>query len=178
MRKLLILLSLCLSSNAKELLEDPGFKKFNKTWFLKKKSEYNYIKKPNIKKGVFSIKTTHKSEPPYINLHTELDLKAGKTYELKFSMHLKGDGEVRISYYGKGGNKIERLGLLQKISVEDGWRNYTCTFTANEMTRSKSQHLGFQVGAYKGEFSIKNLSLKEVAKDLSLAKTGKLTESE
>ena len=178
MMKLFIILFLCLSTNAKELLNDPYFKKFKENWKLNKKSEYNYIKKPDIKNGVLSLETKHTSEHHYLILQTDLDLDAGKTYELRFSMKIKGEGEVFVSYYGKDGKIIEPLGLRQKITANKGWKDYTCVFNAAEMNKTKIQFLSFIIGCYKGEFSIKNLALRESAEDLSLAKFGQITDSE
>ena len=48
---LLAILFLCTPLFSKELIEDPQFKKFEKNWKFKKKSEYNYIKKPSIRRG-------------------------------------------------------------------------------------------------------------------------------
>jgi hypothetical protein len=93
-------------------------------------------------------------------------------------MKIKGEGEVCVSYYGKDGKIIEPLGLRQKISANEGWKDYTCTFNAAEMNKTKIQLLSFIIGHYKGEFSIKDLALRERAEDLSIAKFGQITESE
>ena len=98
MKKFLILLTLIgLSVSARELLEDPTFKKKEKYWRLSKTPEYKNTQVKYEKKSVeFDI--SHTSEASYLSFITEADIKDDRIYKLEFKFKGDGAGDVIVKH--------------------------------------------------------------------------------
>ena len=79
---------------SKELINDTKFKKIGKDWIFRKAPEYDYIKKADVKRGIFTIKTIQSSEAHLLSLSTPIELKAKSKYTLSFEIRGKGEGKV------------------------------------------------------------------------------------
>ena len=172
MKKFLLLFTLgCLSLTAKELIQDPEFKKAEKYWYLKKSNEYKTTKEI-FKKGQFSTKTKFSSEDRYYFLMNQVELEVGKTYKLSFEAKAKGEGTLLACYRnnndvynkkkGKPGRHLHMLGLKQEFTPSKEWQKYEYAFVAQEnKTSDYIEVIMFMFGAYTGEIFLKNVSLSE-----------------
>ena len=152
---------------AKELLKDPEFKKFEKNWKFNKKSEYNYLKTPKIRRGVLSIETKHKSESPYVYITTFTPIKPNTDYTLTLSTKGNGEGSIQMGIRStikpKEAIRNINLGLQARVTPGKEWEKHEVKFTSkgNFSDKNKPQ-LIITFGKYLGKVELKDLSLKTV----------------
>ena len=152
---------------SKELIEDTKFRKIGKEWRFKKAPEYDYIKKPKVKSGTFSVKTIQTSEAHLLSLSTPVKFEAKKKYTLSFEMKAEGEGKIIVQTRrpldpkNKSRKLIVGLNKAPELSVE--WKKHEYTFEVIE-DLSKKDHvaLGFFFGVFQGEVALKKVSLVEV----------------
>ena len=173
MKKIFFLITiLCFSLSSQELLKDPQFKSKDKHWILKAKPEFSKAKS-KFGRNLFSIQTPHCSESFYLSLLSEVDLKAGETYELSISTLAKGDGHLRFSCISRPEldlnpkkikvNRFVAIGLTKNVSPEETWQTHNFTFTAKELASKEHRaYLSLQFGAFHGKVQIKDLHLTKL----------------
>jgi hypothetical protein len=168
MNKILILtMFFTYSLISKELIDDPKFKKIDKSWIFRKAPEYDYIKKADVKSGVFSVKTIQSSEVHLLSLSTAIELKAKSKYKLSFEIRGEGEGKVwfQTRRIRDPKNKKLRLvvGLNKPIGITSEWSQQILDFEVSEdLRRNDKTHLCIFYGIFLGEAQIKNISLVEV----------------
>ena len=187
MKHLLILLILTgLSLSAKEILEDPTFKKEEKYWRLSTTPEYKNTEAKYKRKSVeFDI--SHTSEASYLSFITEADTKDDRVYKVQFKFKGDGSGEVFIKHmafpnFFKGkryieGSPMANLGLHQKFNPTKEWQTATCYFRSKENVESNyMKSLLFWLGNYQGKLTFGEISVTEAKdkKDMALTAHGSI----
>jgi len=168
MKKIFIICLLLVSSLfGKELIEDPEFKKIGKTWTFRKAAEYDYIKKPDVSKGVFSVKTIQQSEGRLLSLSIPVELKADKKYKVSFDIRGTGEGkiyvQVRRNIDKKNKKRRLNIGLNEAPKLSGEWTEQSYSFkTISDLNKKDTTRLCIFYGLFLGEAQIKNVSLVEV----------------
>ena len=80
---LIFLTVIGLSLSAREILEDPTFKKKDKYWRLTAFEEYKNVE-PKYKRKTVEFDISHTSEASYISYITEADTKDDRIYKIEF----------------------------------------------------------------------------------------------
>ena len=187
MKKLFILLTLIgLTMGARELLEDPTFKKKEKYWRLSTTPEYKNTEAKYKKKSVeFDI--SHTSEASYLSFITEADAKDDRVYKLEFKFKGEGEGDVIVKHmaypnFFKGkryveGSPLANLGLHQKFKPTSEWQTAVCYFRSRDNKESNyMKSLIFWMGNFQGKLTFGEISITEAKdkKDMALTAYGTL----
>lgn len=187
MKKLLILLSIIgLSLTAKEILEDPTFKKKDKYWRLTAFEEYKNIE-PKYKRNTVEFDITHTSEASYISFITEADTKDDRVYKIQFKFKGDGEGEVFIKHMAYPnffkrkryieGSPLANMGLHQKFTPSLEWQTATC-YVKSKVNKESNymKSLLFWMGMYQGKLTFGEISITEAKdkKDMVLGDHGSI----
>lgn len=90
---------------------------------------------------------------------TEIDLKEGQDYVVKFQ--LKADDSVEVLLLGCiNEDDWHEIGLHESIIPGSEYRDYEFAFTATDVAE-KNNRVGFVLGESKGVVSVKNMTLTE-----------------
>jgi Carbohydrate binding domain len=90
---------------------------------------------------------------------TELDLKNGKDYVLKFKMKAPQANELLVLGLINQDDWHE-IGLHEELASSDDFKPYEFTFTASDVV-AENNRIGFILGGDKGTYTLKDVTLTE-----------------
>jgi hypothetical protein len=181
---LIFLTVIGLSLSAREILEDPTFKKKDKYWRLTAFEEYKNVE-PKYKRKTVEFDISHTSEASYISYITEADTKDDRIYKIEFKFKGDGQGEIFIKHMAYPnffkrkryieGSPLANLGLHQKFTPSSEWQIATC-YVKSKVNKESNymKSLLYWMGSYQGKFTLGEISVTEAKdkQDLTLGDHG------
>jgi hypothetical protein len=108
---------------------------------------------------VFDVTKTDDTNWHVQAYQTEVPLKEGKDYVVKFKMKAPDASEILLLGLINEEDWHE-IGLHETLGPSDDFKEYEFTFTADDVKESNNR-IGFVLGDSKGTVSVKDLSLTE-----------------
>lgn len=108
---------------------------------------------------VFDVTKTDNENWHVQAYQTEIPLKEGKDYVVKFKLKAPDASEILLLGLINEEDWHE-IGLHETLGPSDDFKEYEFTFTATDVKESNNR-IGFVLGGSKGTVSVKDLSLSE-----------------
>lgn len=93
-------------------------------------------------------------------VQTGLDLKEGKEYTLRYKAKAEPGRSIQVNAMIDV-DDWHTIGLQEEVELGKDWKDYSTSFTAENVNKEKKNRISFVVGGEKGKVWLKDVTLTE-----------------
>ncbi len=127
------------------------------SWRLEKAGDAKSEMKIEDDSVVFTTSAVDSTDWHVQAVQTNLDLKDGKTYTIKFKAKSPDDVSITVNAMIDQ-EDWHQIGLNEEVQLRKEYKDFSFNFTANE-TVAKKNRISFVLGSGKGTVSLKDVTL-------------------